>query len=148
MKFLITTGISDEFYSSSEEFTRFLMLLRKITDLKIDNLSSISNELMNKLLQINPDKMEIREIENLFFSKFSDLNSLILSIGNEKKINREDIPDYFKKRFESSEGFYRYEVIPSKNVTRKENLEKFVSSVQTSYPDATGMPVVQIEAGK
>ena len=76
-----------------------------------------------------------------------DLNDIILAIGL-KKLKLYEIPDYYKKRFESLDGFYRYEVIPAKDVNKIENLEKFVDSVQKYYPDATGMPVVQLEAGK
>ena len=148
LKFLITTGVSKEFYSSPEEFDRFQNLLIKIKNLKIDNISNISEELINKLSQIDANKKEIKNIEKLFFIKFNDLNNIILTIGNKKYKNYDEIPDYYKNRFESLDGFYRYEVIPSKDVTRKENLEEFVNSVQRFYPDATGMPVVQLEAGK
>ena len=148
LKFLITTGVSKEFYSSPKEFDRFQNLLIKIKNLKIDNISNISEELINKLSQIDANKKEIKNIEKLFFIKFNDLNNIILTIGNKKYKNYDEIPDYYKNRFESLDGFYRYEVIPSKDVTRKENLEEFVNSVQRFYPDATGMPVVQLEAGK
>ena len=148
LKFLITTGVSKEFYSSPEEFDRFQNLLLKIKSLKIDNISNICEELINKLSQIDVNHKEIKNIEELFFNKFNDLNNVILTIGNKKYINYDEIPDYYKKRFESLDGFYRYEVIPSKDVNRKENLEEFVDSVQRFYPDATGMPVVQLEAGK
>ena len=148
LKFLITTGVSKEFYSSPEEFDRFQNLLLKIKSLKIDNISNICEELINKLSQIDVNQKEIKNIEELFFNKFNDLNNVILTIGNKKNINYDEIPDYYKNRFESLDGFYRYEVIPSKDVNRKENLEEFVDSVQRFYPDATGMPVVQLEAGK
>ena len=148
LKFLITTGVSKEFYSSPEEFDRFKNLLLKIKSLRIDNISNICEELINKLSQRDANQKEIKNIEELFFNKFNDLNNVILTIGNKKYINYDEIPDYYKNRFESLDGFYRYEVIPSKDVNRKENLEEFVDSVQRFYPDATGMPVVQLEAGK
>lgn len=148
LKFLISTGVSKEFYSSPEEFDRFQNLLIKIKNLKIDNITNISEELINKLSQIDANKKEIKNIEELFFIKFNELNNIILTLGNKKYKNYDEIPDYYKNRFESLDGFYRYEVIPSKDVNRKENLEEFVDSVQRFYPDATGMPVVQLEAGK
>lgn len=148
LKFLITTGVSKEFYSSPEEFDRFKNLLLKIKSLRIDNISNICEELINKLSERDANQKEMKNIEELFFNKFNDLNNVILTIGNKKYINYDEIPDYYKNRFESLDGFYRYEVIPSKDVNRKENLEEFVGSVQRFYPDATGMPVVQLEAGK
>jgi hopanoid biosynthesis associated RND transporter like protein HpnN len=148
LKFLITTGVSKEFYSSPEEFDRFKNLLLKIKSLRIDNISNICEELINKLLERDANQKEMKNIEELFFNKFNDLNNVILTIGNKKYINYDEIPDYYKNRFQSLDGFYRYEVIPSKDVNRKENLQEFVDSVQRFYPDATGMPVVQLEAGK
>ena len=148
LKFLISTGVSKEFYSSPDEFERFKDLLIKIKNLKIDNLSNICEELLNQLSKIDFTQKEIRVIEDLFFSKLDDLNDIILAIGTKKTKNYNEIPDYYKKRFESLDGFYRYEVIPAKDVNKIENLEKFVDSVQKYYPDATGMPVVQLEAGK
>ena len=148
LKFLISTGVSKEFYSSPDEFERFKDLLIKIKNLKIDNLSNICEELLNKLSKIEFTQKEIRVIEDLFFSKLDDLNDIILAIGTKKTKNYNEIPDYYKKRFESLDGFNRYEVIPAKDVNKIENLEQFVDSVQKYYPDATGMPVVQLEAGK
>lgn len=148
LKFLITTGTSKKFYSSPEEFDKFKNLLIKIKNLKIDNVSNRCEKLLNKLSKIDSNKKEIKVIEELFFNKFNDLNDIILSIGNKKQKNYDEIPDYYKKRFESLGGFYRYEVVPAKDVNRKKNLEEFVDSVQRFYPNATGMPVVQLEAGK
>ncbi len=148
LKFLISTGVSKEFYSSPDEFQRFKGLLIKIKNLKIDNLSNICEELLNQLSKIDFTQKEIRVIEDLFFSKLDDLNDIILAIGTKKTKNYNEIPDYYKKRFESLDGFYRYEVIPANDVNKIENLEQFVDSVQKYYPDATGMPVVQLEAGK
>ncbi len=148
LKFLISTGVSKKFYSSPDEFERFKDLLIKIKNLKIDNLSNICEELLNQLSKIDFTQKEIRDIEDLFFSKLDDLNDIILAIGTKKTKNYNEIPDYYKKRFESLDGFYRYEVIPAKDVNKIENLEQFVGSVQKYYPDATGMPVVQLEAGK
>lgn len=148
LKFLITTGVSEEFYSTPEEFEKFKNLLLEIKNLKIENLSNICEKLFNQLSKIDFTPKEINVIEGLFFSKFDDLNDIILSIGTKKTKNYDEIPDYYKKRFESLDGFYRYEVIPAKDVNQIENLEKFVDTVQKFYPNATGMPVVQLEAGK
>ena len=53
LKFLISTGVSKEFYSSPDEFERFKDLLIKIKNLKIDNLSNICEELLNQLSKID-----------------------------------------------------------------------------------------------
>ena len=94
--------------------------------------------MLNQLSKIDFTQKEIRVIEDLFFSKLDDLNDIILAIGTKKTKNYNEIPDYYKKRFESLDGFYRYEVIPAKDVNKIENLEQFVDSVQKYYPDATG----------
>ena len=43
-------------------------------------------------------------------------------MGNEKNINTIEIPEYFKKRFTSENEIFRYEVLPSKDVTINSNL--------------------------
>ena len=70
--------------------------------------------MLNQLSKIDFTQKEIRVIEDLFFSKLDDLNDIILAIGTKKTKNYNEIPDYYKKRFESLDGFYRYEVIPQK----------------------------------
>ena len=52
------------------------------------------------------------------------------------------------KRFTSENEIFRYEVLPSKDVTINSNLKDFVEICSVSISQATGMPVVQIEAGK
>ena len=148
LKFLLQTNVTKKIHSDPVEITRFLNLLQIISELELNNLSNVSNELYIELTNRKLDLDDIKKIETLFFIKFNDLTKTILSIGEEKNFLKEQIPQYFIERFESSNNFYRFEVIPSKDVTKNIHLKEFVRAVQSFYPDATGMPVVQLEAGK
>ena len=48
----------------------------------------------------------------------------------------------------SESGLTRFEVFPSKDMTQLNNLDNFVNYVHKKFPNATGMPIVQLEAGK
>lgn len=58
-----------------------------------------------------------------------------------------DLPPELVERWVSPEGLHRVEVLPGENVARTEALRRFVEAVRTVAPDATGAPVVQLEAG-
>ena len=57
------------------------------------------------------------------------------------------IPDYYSKRYVSNDQNYRVEIFPSKDVSSKKNLDEFVYDVESIFPNATGMPIVQQKAG-
>ena len=59
----------------------------------------------------------------------------------------ENIPELFMKRYISEDGYERFEVIPAKNLQNQENLSEFVTFVKSHFPEATGMPIIQFEAG-
>ena len=74
--------------------------------------------------------------------------TLILKKLGQKNDNLiQNLPFFYKERYLSKNGNYRIEVFPSKDVSKKENLSNFVKDVQSIYPNATGMPVVQYYAG-
>ena len=82
-----------------------------------------------------------------YFLKFDELTSVLRNLGKTEKDFIENLPFFYKERYLSKNGKYRIEVYPSKNLSKKENLSKFVKEVQEIFPNATGMPVVQFFAG-
>ena len=59
----------------------------------------------------------------------------------------QEIPDYYSKRYISNDKNYRVEIFPSKDVSFKRNLDEFVYDVESIFPNATGMPIIQQKAG-
>ncbi|MFL2679902.1 MAG: MMPL family transporter [Alphaproteobacteria bacterium] len=148
LKFLIETQKSEAFFSEPEEFSRLFQYLKILTKEKDEDLSSISQKLLNKLDGNQLSNSQMKEIEKIFFIGFNDLMSQIQNFGikNEDFINQ--LPPYYVNRYLSETGQYRLEVFPSKDVTKKENLKEFVEDVTYFFPKASGMPVVQYKAGE
>jgi hopanoid biosynthesis associated RND transporter like protein HpnN len=64
------------------------------------------------------------------------------------RVSLRDLPKDLTERWIGIDGRYRVELYPSENVSDDAALKRFVRSVRDIEPDATGMPVVILEAGK
>ena len=148
LKILFSSNKSDVFFSDIKEIDRLKNLLNKIKHSDNQNLSDISDKLIDELSKSKINKTMAKEIENILFKDFNEVIEFISNLGDKPNFKTNEIPDYYKKRYESSEGVKRIEVLPSKDVKIHRNLEEFVLSVKSIFPNATGMPVIQIEAGK
>jgi len=63
------------------------------------------------------------------------------------RITKETLPKNLVRRWVSDKGYYRVEVFPSEDLNDDEKMNRFVAEVQKVAPDATGYPVIIIEAG-
>ena len=135
------------FFSKNKELERFKNILIRIKNLNINPLSESASSLYKKLSEKEIKSKEYEEIQSLWFMEFDFLINDILLVLNGKKIDYYDIPEFYKERYFSKDGYERIEIIPSADVTNKENLRNFVNLVQDFYPDSTGMPVIQLLAG-
>ncbi|NIW04248.1 MAG: MMPL family transporter [Gammaproteobacteria bacterium] len=63
-------------------------------------------------------------------------------------IDVDALPESLQALWVSVDGRRRLEVVPSNDVSDDAELGRFVRSVRAAVPAATGMPVVQIEAGR
>ena len=59
-----------------------------------------------------------------------------------------EIPENFSNRYISDNNLYRVEIFPSRDLSKPEDLKEFVSTIETFFPSATGMPIVQFNAGE
>ena len=59
-----------------------------------------------------------------------------------------EIPENFSNRYISDNNLYRVEIFPSKDLSKPEDLREFVSTIETFFPSATVMPIVQFNAGE
>ena len=138
---------NESFFSENKELERFKKILIRIRNLNINSLSQSANLLYKKISEKEIKSKEYEEIQSLWFMEFDFLINDILLVLNGKKIDYYDIPEFYKERYFSKDGYERIEIIPSADVTNKENLRNFVNLVQDFYPDSTGMPVIQLLAG-
>ena len=146
-KFLISSQMSDSFYSSFDELKRFQNLLKKISKLNDQNLSRESNFLLKLIEEKKFTEEDFKQLQNKYFSEFDKLTAILKSLGEKNDTLIENLPFFYKERYLSKSGKYRIEIFPAHDVSKKENLSKFVKDVQTIFPNATGMPVVQFYAG-
>lgn len=57
-----------------------------------------------------------------------------------------DLPEIIRDRWVAPDGAWRIEVLPRENMNGAESMRRFVADVRTVLPDATGSPVVYLEA--
>ncbi|UJP05556.1 MAG: MMPL family transporter [Nitrosomonas sp.] len=61
---------------------------------------------------------------------------------------QQDLPASISELWRSHENVYRIAVYPKENINDNDALRRFVRAVQTVAPDATGVPVISLEAGE
>ena len=60
----------------------------------------------------------------------------------------QDLPESLSSRWESRSGEYRIAIYPAEDLNDNDALRRFVRSVQQVSPNATGAPMVSLEAGE
>lgn len=75
------------------------------------------------------------------------LNDLMLAL-EAGPVDVASLPEYLKQRYLSDSGLVRLDIVPSVNPRDPEALREFVAEVQAVAPNATGAPVVIVEAGR
>jgi multidrug efflux pump subunit AcrB len=60
----------------------------------------------------------------------------------------QDLPESISSRWESRSGEYRVAVYPTEDLNDNDALRRFVRAVQQVAPNATGAPMVSLEAGE
>ena len=61
---------------------------------------------------------------------------------------QQDLPASLREHWFSQNGVYRIAVYPSENIGNNDALRRFVRAVQQAAPQATGVPVISLEAGE
>ena len=147
LKFLIGSDNNPEFYANEDQFEIFKKNLVSLSKIGSKKVSNLSNEILKQLEILPLDGEKVKKIQFNFFSGFDFLMKKILSFGLINENFYQEIPDYYSKRYVSSDKNYRVEIFPSKDVSSKRNLDEFVYDVESIFPYATGMPVIQQKAG-
>ena len=147
LKFLIDSEKSPKFFASKDQIEIFIKNLITLSKVGSEKVSNLSNNILQQLedMALNDEK-----IKNIQFNFFSGFDSLIQKIQNFGLVNEnlhQNIPDFYLKRYVSSNQNFRIEIFPSKDVSVKKNLDEFVNDVEYIFPNATGMPIVQQKAG-
>ena len=74
------------------------------------------------------------------------LDALATSLEAEE-ITKENLPEDLVEHWVSKDNHYRVTVFPRENLNDNAAMRRFVAAVRTVAPDATGFPVIYLEAG-
>ena len=147
LKFLIDSEKSPKFYASKDQIEIFIKNLTTLSKVGSEKVSNLSNNILQQFENMTLDDEKIKKIQFNFFSGFDSLIQKIQNFGLVNENLHQNIPDFYLKRYVSSNQNYRIEIFPSKDVSAKKNLDEFVNDVEYIFPNATGMPIVQQKAG-
>ena len=131
-----------------DQKARFSLLLDKYIQGDFGQVSVNAKQLKDNISLLKSDKISHLEIEEIFFEKFDDLISSVLNLGSIPDNLSSEIPENFSNRYISDNNLYRVEIFPRRDLSKPEDLKEFVSTIENIFPDATGMPIVQFNAGK
>ncbi len=148
LKFLLSNKKFESPSEGGNQKARFSLLLDKYIHGEFGQVSLNAKLLKDNILIFQSNKISNLEIEEIFFGKFDDLISNILNLGSIPDNLSSQIPENFRNRYISDNNLYRVEIFPSRDLSKPEDLKEFVSTIETFFPGATGMPVVQFNAGK
>ena len=147
LKFLIGSEKSEKFYASEDQIEILRKNLTTLSRVGSEKVSYLSNDILQQFEKMSLNDEQIKKIQFNFFSGFDSLIQKIQSFGLVNENLHKKIPDFYLKRYVSTNENYRVEIFPSKDVSLKKNLDEFVYDVESIFPNATGMPIVQQKAG-
>ncbi len=116
---------------------------------------ALSASLTALLTRLNVAASEKDDQESLLRAISSDLLSLLpvslerLQIAFEAQpFTQQELPASLKRHWQSQTGTYRMAVYPAEDINDNDALRRFVRAVQQVAPQATGAPVISLEAGE
>ena len=116
-------------------------------------LKAFKNELQDMLIELDARQQTSRR---LFIEKMQTtllgtlpnaMNELLVSL-NAKEVSLGDLPADTKDRWLSKEGQYRIQIFPKKDLNDLNNLQQFITDVQSVAPETTDLPVIYWESMK
>jgi predicted RND superfamily exporter protein len=75
------------------------------------------------------------------------MQSLSTSI-EASEFNQDQLPESLRTRWLSQAGQYQIAIYPAENINDNQALRRFVRAVQEELPQATGAPIISLEAGE
>ncbi|MFL2660342.1 MAG: MMPL family transporter [Alphaproteobacteria bacterium] len=149
LNFLLSNDFLEQNNSEENQLDRLVFLLDDFSSkTKIMNENQSANRLKTSILNLRSEKYSDIQIEKMLFSGFVELIVFINNLNLIPPNFSDNVPMFFKNKYISKDGDKRIEVYPRKDLTEPKNLENFVLTVQSYFPNATGMPVIQYKAGQ
>ncbi len=120
---------------------------------EISALTTFKKELQDMLIELDTRQ---QPSQRLFIEKMqttllgtlpSAMNELLVSL-NARETTLDDLPPDIKERWLSKEGLYRIQIFPKKDLNDLDNLQQFITDVQSVAPDTTDLPIIYWESMK
>ena len=148
LKFLLSNKKFKRPSDGVDQLTRLNLLLDEYIQGDFGQVSLNAKLLKNNIAISQNNEISKLDIQEILFENFDDLISFVLNLGSIPENLYNQIPQNFSKRYLSDDNLYRIEIFPSRDLSKPRDLEQFVSIVENYFPSATGMPIVQFNAGK
>lgn len=138
-------------------FHRFLATLRSYV-LKNSNLTAVSPALrllnqakrFNVVLQNQNEasrKQMLQSLQRRLMATLPEQLRMLRKSLSATEITIKTLPKDLVERWVTVDGRYRVEIMPRENMNDIQAMRRFVDAVQNVTPDATGYPVIILEAG-
>ncbi len=148
LKFLLSNKKFQKKSDGVDQMSRLNSLLDKYIQRDLGEVSLNAKLLKENILLSQSDGISNSKVEEYFFGRFDDLISFVLNLNSIPDNLSTQMPQYYSQRYLSDNNLYRIEIFPSRDLSKPGDLEQFVNIIERFFPSATGMPIVQFNAGK
>jgi hypothetical protein len=120
---------------------------------EISALKAFKQELQDILIELDTRqqpsrRMFIEKIQTTLLGTLpTAMNELLVSL-NAREVSLGDLPLDIKERWLSKEGKYRIQIFPKKDLNDLDNLQQFITDVQSVAPETTDLPIIYWESMK
>jgi hopanoid biosynthesis associated RND transporter like protein HpnN len=120
---------------------------------EISALAAFKQELQDFLVELDTRqqpsrRMFIEKIQTTLLGTLPNaMNELLVSL-NAREVTLGDLPPDTKERWLSKEGWYRIQIFPKKDLNDLDNLQQFITDVQSVAPETTDLPIIYWESMK
>jgi uncharacterized protein len=109
---------------------------------------------LNRLLQdleklpLEQAQTRIAELERSLVATLPETLARLQTSLNARPVTLKSLPQALSTHWRTAAGEYRVEVFPTEDLSDSAALRRFVNAVRAVAPQATGLPVISLEAGE
>lgn len=120
---------------------------------EIAALTAFKKELQDMLIELDArqqpsQRLFIEKIQTTLLGTLPNAMNELLTGLNAREVSLGDLPADIKERWLSKEGWYRIQIFPKKDLNDLDNLQQFITDVQSVAPKTTDLPIIYWESMK
>lgn len=148
---------SDNLANNKQALKRFLVkinesLVAKPASPIADNLRQLHGELRRLFgalggLPVSEQATVLARLQWSLLGTLKDSMDRMLKGLQAGNVTLDTLPEDLSERWLNSDGIYRIQAFPRKDLNDLENLKEFITEVRTVAPNATDLPVIYLESG-